>query len=127
MATAPAYVTLEELKRHLNIDASFTADDALILAQASAAEGAIAADLDLAGLCELEERHGELPQQVRLAILMLTAHFYASREPVVYGATVAAVPLTLEYLVAPYRRFGTEPRPDNAGAEFLTVPKSAKR
>lgn len=59
MAIAPAYVTLEELKRHLNIDASFTADDALILAQASAAEGAIAADLDLAGLCELEERYGK--------------------------------------------------------------------
>lgn len=127
MATAPAYVTLEELKRHLNIDASFTADDALLLAQASAAEGAIAADLDLSGLDALAEQYGELPQPVHLAILMLTAHFYASREPVAYGATVAAVPLTLEYLVAPYRRFGTEPRPDNAGAEFLTGPKTSKR
>lgn len=127
MATAPAYVTLEELKRHLNIDASFTADDALLLAQASAAEGAIAADLDLSGLDALAEQYGELPQPVHLAILMLAAHFYASREPVAYGATVAAVPLTLEYLVAPYRRFGTEPRPDNAGAEFLTGPKTSKR
>lgn len=59
MATAPAYVTLEELKRHLNIDASFTADDALLLAQASAAEGAIAADLDLSGLDALAEQYGK--------------------------------------------------------------------
>ncbi len=127
MDPVPAYVTLDEVKRHLNIDSAFTADDALICAYASAAEGAIAADLDLSGLDALAEQYGELPQPVRLAILMLAAHFYASREPVVYGATVAAVPLTLEYLVAPYRRFSPEPRPDSADVEFLTVPKSARR
>ena len=114
MNKAPHFVTLEELKQHLNIDASHTADDALILAYASAAEGAIARDLDLPGLWELSEEYGEVPSSVRLAIMMLTAHFYASREPVVYGVTPAAVPMTLEYLVAPYRRFTRSGNSDNS-------------
>lgn len=108
MSSTPVYVTLSELKHQLNIDSDFTADDALILAYASAAEGAIAADLDRDGLGELVGQTGELPPSVRLAILMLAAHFYATREPVVYGAAVSAVPLTLEYLLSPYRKFCKE-------------------
>lgn len=105
MSGTPQYVSLEELRQHLNIDVTFTADDMLIKAYALAAEGAIARDLDLGGLWELVEQYGELPQPVRLAVMMLAAHFYASREPVVYGVSTAKVPLTLEYLIAPYRKF----------------------
>lgn len=98
-------VALADLKQHLNIDASFIEDDALIKAYAAAAEAAIAADLNVAGIDALKDEKGDLPEQLRLAIMMLTAHFYASREPVVYGVTTATVPLTLEYLVAPFRCF----------------------
>lgn len=126
-AVAPAYVTVEELKRHLNIDADFTADDTLLQAYASAAEGAVAADLDLPDLGALVAECGELPQPVRLAVMMLTAHFYASREPVVYGVSVASVPLSVEYLVAPYRRFNADGRTAvKPGYEYLTGPASDK-
>ena len=48
----------------------------------------------------------DVPQELRQAILILTAHFYEMREPVVVGQTVANVPWTVEALSLPYRAWG---------------------
>lgn len=122
------HLTLEEIKAHLNIDAGHTADDALLLRYAEAAEAAVAEDIN----CPLERAasdgsdapdgsdaaRGGLPAPLRLACLMLTAQFYACREPVAYGVTAVRVPYTVEYLLAPYRVYdGAAPlAPKNAEA-----------
>lgn len=98
------YLSLDEIKQHLNIDASFTADDAQLLAYGKAAEQAVEHDINKS-LDSLEETYGELPAPLRLACLMLTAQFYASREPVVFGVSVTTVPYSVEYLIAPFRNY----------------------
>jgi len=47
-----------------------------------------------------------VPEELRQGILILTAHFYEMREPVVVGQTVANVPWTVEALALPYRAWG---------------------
>lgn len=43
---------------------------------------------------------------IRQAALMMVGHWYAVREPVIVGAAVSEVPLTVEALIGPYRRVG---------------------
>jgi uncharacterized phiE125 gp8 family phage protein len=47
----------------------------------------------------------DVPDALDLAVLLLTAHFYANREAVNSGAAAAAVelPLGVEYLIKPFR------------------------
>ena len=48
----------------------------------------------------------DVPNELRQAILMLTAHFYENREQVVIGATVADLPMAIDALTMPYRAWG---------------------
>lgn len=82
-----AYITLEEAKRHLNIEAEFTDDDTYIDSLIVAAEGKVAEDV-LQPLEELEDEQGAIPAPLRQAILLQVGDFYASREDTVYGVTV---------------------------------------
>lgn len=45
-----------------------------------------------------------VPKPIVAAILILAAHWYAHRVPVVAGQTVAEVPMTFDALIAPWRR-----------------------
>ena len=45
----------------------------------------------------------DVPEQLRLAIMLLTSHFYENREPVNVGNIVTPIPMTLDALIEPYR------------------------
>ena len=45
-----------------------------------------------------------VPTPIKQAILLLVGHWYANREAVVTGATLATLPLAVDRLLAPYRR-----------------------
>lgn len=47
---------------------------------------------------------GEEPADIRLAVCQLVGHWYENREPVMAGASVAEIPLTVRDLLAPWRR-----------------------
>ncbi len=46
---------------------------------------------------------GDVPQPIRLAITMLVAQWFESREPVLIGETAGALPTSVASLIAPYR------------------------
>lgn len=46
-----------------------------------------------------------VPQSIKTAIKILVAHWYENREPVIVGTNVASVPLSVEYLLMPYKVF----------------------
>ncbi len=46
---------------------------------------------------------GDVPEALRQGLLLLAAHLYENREPVVDGVAVAKVPLTVEALWGPHR------------------------
>lgn len=96
------YITLQEAKKHLQIDTDFTADDGYIIALIQVAEDSVAQHLDIA-LRELLA-DGELPAAVKHSILLMVGNLYANREPVAF-TSVSKVPYTLEYLLGLYKSY----------------------
>ena len=69
------YVTLEEAKKHLNIDDSFKDDDSYINSLILVAEDAIEKNTDIALNEQMEG--GKLPPSVIHSILLLVGNLYA--------------------------------------------------
>lgn len=97
------YISLEEAKKHLNIEAEFTDDDKYISDLVSAAEYVVAEDI-CTPLKEIEDEEGEIPPPLRQAILLMIGTFYASRETIAFGVLVNTVP-TYKYLISLYRDY----------------------
>lgn len=96
------YITLENAKKHLQIDDNFTDDDSYITGLIQVAEDAVSQHLDIA----LEDLavDGVLPSAISHSILLMVGNLYATREPIVYG-TVTKVPYTLDYLLGLYKHY----------------------
>lgn len=96
------FVTLEIAKKHLNIDKSFTDDDAYILSLIKVAEDAVAKNCNKA----LKEMvvGGELPPSIIHSILLLVGNLYNNREATAYS-TISEVPYGFKYLVNLNRKF----------------------
>lgn len=47
----------------------------------------------------------EVPQPLKQAILLMVGHWFENREASVVGASVAALPMAVDALIAPYRRW----------------------
>lgn len=96
------YITVDEAKKHLNIDDSFRDDDAYISALIQVAEDSVAQHLDYA-LDDLVV-DGNLPSAIKHSILLMVGNLYANREPVAYSAA-NKVPYTMEYLLGLYKHY----------------------
>ena len=90
----PQYVTLEELKQHLNVD--FDTDDTYIT------ELVIEAYLNapLEGFV----KDGKIDRRIWHAIRILIANYYANRESVTF-ATPQVIPGHVELLLQPLKRY----------------------
>lgn len=91
------YVTLNLVKKHLNIDDSFTEDDNYITSLIKVAEDAVAKNENIA-LKDMIEG-GELPPSVIHSILLLVGNLYNNREATSYSV-VSEVPYTYKYLIS---------------------------
>lgn len=96
------YITLEQAKKHLNVDEEFTSDDLYILELITVSEDATSRHLNIA-LNELEAG-GKLPPAIIHAMLLMIGNLYANREPVSYGV-MAKIPLSYEYLIGLYKKY----------------------
>lgn len=95
-------VSLAILKKHLNIESDFTADDEYITGLEGVAEQVLSQDL-----CEdLEDMStcDGVPKPLLQAIKLLVGQYYANREPVAFAAS-SEVPLTYRHLVSLYRNY----------------------
>jgi uncharacterized phiE125 gp8 family phage protein len=72
-------------------------------AQAWAAPGRSANGIEIAFTAGYGEAADDVPMPIRLAIKMLVAHWFESREPVLIGETAAALPMSVASLISPYR------------------------
>jgi hypothetical protein len=96
------YITIEQAKKHLNVDEEFKSDDLYILDLITVSEDAISKHLNIA-LNELEAG-GQLPPAITHAMLLMVGNLYANREPVSYGI-MAKIPLSYEYLIGLYKKY----------------------
>lgn len=97
------YITLSEVKRHLNIDATFTDDDGYLLSLIDVAERATALRLNRR-LETCVGRDGVFDPSVRHSVLLLIGTYYSQREATT-PQQVTQVPLGFEYLADLNRRY----------------------
>ena len=97
------YLSLEEVKKHLNLDSEFTDDDAYVSALADAAEEATSIYIDVP-LTQLEDENRQLPKGLIHAMYLLIGEWYALREAV-SAVNVSTVPLAYEHLCDLYRNY----------------------
>lgn len=95
------YITVEDLKKHLNVDHS--EDDDYIEELAEVAEDAVAEYLNRP-LTDFVDDVGHLKASVRHAIRLLVGTWYASRESVAF-ASPSVMPDGVYALLLPLRRF----------------------
>jgi len=106
-------LTVDQVKHHCNIEQDFTEDDAWLAARIKAAVRYVEnytrrtlyenAD-DPVYMADSDALlYGE---DVETAMLMLIAHWYANREAVVTGVSVANLDFAVEAFLQPYRIYG---------------------
>lgn len=95
-------MTLNEVKKHLNIDESFTEDDDYITSLIKVAEDAVAKNENIALKDMIED--GELSPSVKHSILLLVGNLYNNREATSYSVP-SEVPYAYKYLVNLNRNF----------------------
>ena len=96
------YVTLQQAKKHLNIDDSFMDDDNYILQLIQVAEDAVEKNSDIALTEQLEG--GILPPSLTHSILLLVGNLYNNREATSYSVP-SEVPFAYKYLINLNRNF----------------------
>ncbi len=101
------YTQLAKIKKHLNIDESFTADDAYLLDLAKAAEIAVSYHIDRS-FADIEDGGGVLPAPIQHAILLLIGTWYACRESVSFGSP-RELPHAYDYLISLYKNYDGAP------------------
>lgn len=99
------YLDLERIKKHLNIDESFTDDDNYLMSLYDVAEATVQQHIDnrLDEICLANG--GNLPSPLAQAILLMIGNLYANRESVSYSSAIE-VPLSYGYLCDLYKNYG---------------------
>lgn len=83
------YITLDEAKKHLNVESDFTEDDEYISSLIEVAEAKVAAELCLKSTDDLKTlRGGEvIPPPIKQAIMLTIGLYYNNREEVTVSQT----------------------------------------
>ncbi len=97
------YIPLELAKKHLNLEADYTADDEYILALIDAAEQAVRVHVneDLESIAE--KNGGCIPTPLFQAMLLMIGNLYQNREIVANKTT--PLPFAYQYLIDLYRNY----------------------
>lgn len=98
------FLTLERIKRHINIDADFTEDDNYLISLAEVAEATVQRHIDsnLSELCE--ETGGALPAPLLHAMLLFIGDMYLNRESVAFS-NATEIPFSYDYLLSLYKNY----------------------
>lgn len=97
------FLSLSQIKKHLNIDASFTDDDNYLLSLADVAAQMVEAHIDKP-LNELTDGEGNLPAPLVHAMLLLVGNFYANRESVTF-ASAQPLPHAFDLIINLYQNY----------------------
>lgn len=97
------YLSLDEIKKHLNIDSEFTDDDEYLTSLATAAEDVVSKYIDYP-LTNLEDSEGDIPRALKCAMLLWIGTIYAVREST-SSVNMSVVPHSLELICDLYRDY----------------------
>ena len=115
------WLTLEQMKAQLRIEADFTAEDTLLKSYGEAAEDTLLNYLNRP-YQDIIERYGKVPQPLVQASLMLVDVSYQHRSPI-NVTNISLVPYTFDLLVKPYMRLTS---PDESEVQTVTLGSDVK-
>lgn len=96
-------ITLDQAKKHLNLEPDFVEDDEYILGLISMAEQAVRVHVNEDFDTLAEANGGCLPSPLSQAMLLMIGNMYQNREPL--GTRNAALPLNYVYLINLYQNY----------------------
>ena len=99
-----AYINIETIKKHLNIESDFTEDDGYLSILEDVAEETVAKHI-CSNLSDLEDGNGNIPMPIHHAILLYIGDLYNSREGNAYGVSVTQIPFSYDYLLSLYKNY----------------------
>lgn len=99
------YLTLEMIKKHLNLDDDFTDDDDYLKILGDVAETVIERHIDTPFEVILFKNMGEFPTPLKQACLLLVGTYYENRENISYTNT-NEIPYSVSYLISLYQNYG---------------------
>lgn len=98
------YLDLDIVKKHLNLESSFTEDDEYILGLMDTAESAVEVHLNGDLETYAEENGGCLPPAIYQAALLMVGNLYQNRE-IVGTSKATMLPFNYRYLLDLYRHY----------------------
>lgn len=97
------YLQLDAIKKHLNLDSSFTDDDDYLMSLATASEDIVSKYIDYP-LIQLQDATGDIPRALKYAMLLWIGSIYDTRESI-SGVNMSVVPHSLELICDLYRNY----------------------
>lgn len=97
------YITLEEIKKHLNIDNYFTDDDEYLASLIEVAAKVVEAHIDCS-FNDLLDGDGNLPLPIIQAMKLFVGNMYQSRESVAF-VQANEIPFAYDYLLSLYKDY----------------------
>lgn len=99
------YLTIDEIKKHLNIDEYFKEDDSYLMTLCEVSEAIVERHID-ANLKEVAESEGgKLPPPLLHAIKLYIGDLYKYRESIAFGGGVAEIPFNYDYILSLYKNY----------------------
>ena len=99
------YLTLDLIKKHLNMNADYTAEDDYLTMLAGAVEEVVGKHIDDDLNTLAKNNDDKLPLPLVQACLLLLATYYSNRENVAF-TTTNEVPTSFTYLLDLYKNYG---------------------
>lgn len=100
------FLSLETIKKHLNIDEYFHEDDEYLCSLALVAEEVVKRHID----CEFDallDEVGMIPRPLLQAMLLFIGNMYQSREAVTF-TSVSEIPLSFSYILDLYKNYSAK-------------------
>ena len=98
------FLTLERIKKHLNIDEYFKDDDDYLMFLEDVAEQTVQRHIDSNLSVLTDENGGELPSLLIQAMLLYIGNMYLSRKSIKFS-NVQDVPFSYDYLLSLYKNY----------------------
>lgn len=96
-------ITIEQIKKHLNVDLDFTEDDEYIMYLYEVSNALVEKHIDKS-LEDIEAEQGGLPKPLVHAMLLFIGNLYDKRESIA-SANVKELPNALQYILSLYRDY----------------------
>ena len=99
------FVTLDRIKKHLNIDEYYKEDDWFLISLYQVAEKVVERHTD-SKLSEIAKTNGgELPPPLVHAMLLLIGDYYKNRESVSF-TSATSIPFSYDYILSLFKNYG---------------------